>query len=116
MAGRALPTATFTMPYRATAPPRATANPLRKWIGIRTATIGSLPANSTIHAAFSVVVHRDHAEQAVVVLGDGLARPVPVDVTDLEILEILPNGLASPIGVSPLGVALGDYPPVGPPH
>ena len=35
-----------------------------------------------------VVVHRDHAEQVVVVLGDGLARPVAVDVADLEVLEV----------------------------
>ena len=35
-----------------------------------------------------VVVHRDHAEEVVVGLGDRLARPVPVDVPDLEILQI----------------------------
>ena len=35
-----------------------------------------------------VVVHRDHAEQVVVVLGDRLARPVLVDVADLEVLEV----------------------------
>jgi hypothetical protein len=35
-----------------------------------------------------VVVHRDHAEEVVVGLGDRLARPVPVDVTDLEVLEV----------------------------
>src|SRR5205085_461655 len=38
-----------------------------------------------------VVVHRDHAEQVVVVLGDGLARPVLVDVADLEVLEVAPE-------------------------
>src|SRR6476620_3651916 len=35
-----------------------------------------------------VVVHRDHAEQVVVGLGDGLAGPVLVDVADLEVLEV----------------------------
>src|SRR5581483_1924648 len=35
-----------------------------------------------------VVVHGDHAEEVVVVLGDRLARPVPVDVADLEVLEV----------------------------
>ncbi len=35
-----------------------------------------------------VVVHRDHAEQVVVVLGDRLARPVPVDVAGDEVLEV----------------------------
>src|SRR4029453_1538168 len=39
-----------------------------------------------------VVVHGDHAEQVVVVLGDRLARPVPVDVTDHEVLQVPPEG------------------------
>jgi len=34
-----------------------------------------------------MMVHRDHAKQMVVVLGDGLAGPVLVEVTDLEVLE-----------------------------
>ena len=38
-----------------------------------------------------VVVHRDHAEEVVVVLGDRLAGPVPVDVADLEVLEVPPE-------------------------
>jgi hypothetical protein len=38
-----------------------------------------------------MVVHRDHAEQVVVVLRDRLARPVPVDVTDHEVLEAAPE-------------------------
>src|SRR5205823_2511544 len=38
-----------------------------------------------------VVVHRDHAEQVVVVLGDRLARPVLVDDADLEVLEVAPE-------------------------
>jgi hypothetical protein len=33
-----------------------------------------------------MVVHRDHAEQVVVGFGDGLAGPVPVHVTGLEVL------------------------------
>ena len=39
-----------------------------------------------------MVVHRDHAEQVVVGLGDGLARPVLVDVADLEVLEVATEG------------------------
>ena len=39
-----------------------------------------------------VVVHRDHAEQVVVVLGDRLARPVPVHVADDEVLQVPPEG------------------------
>ena len=39
-----------------------------------------------------VVVHRDHAEQVVVVLGDRLARPVPVHVADDEVLEVPAEG------------------------
>src|SRR6478672_10978819 len=35
-----------------------------------------------------MVVHRDHAEQVVVGLGDGLAGPVLVDVAHLEVLEV----------------------------
>jgi hypothetical protein len=35
-----------------------------------------------------VVVHRDHAEKMIVVFGDGLARPVLVNIAGLEILEI----------------------------
>ena len=35
-----------------------------------------------------MVVHRDHAEQVVIGLGDGLAGPVLVDVADLEVLEV----------------------------
>ena len=35
-----------------------------------------------------MVVHRDHAEQVIVVLGDRLAGPVPVDVADGEVLEV----------------------------
>ena len=35
-----------------------------------------------------MVVHRDHAEQVVISLGDRLARPVLVDVADLEILQV----------------------------
>ena len=35
-----------------------------------------------------MVVHRDHAEEVVVGLGDGLARPVLVDVARLEVLEV----------------------------
>jgi hypothetical protein len=35
-----------------------------------------------------VVVHGDHAEQVVVVLGDRLARPVLVDVARDEVLEV----------------------------
>jgi hypothetical protein len=38
-----------------------------------------------------MVVHRDEAEQVVVGLGDGLARPVPVDRTDLELLVCAPK-------------------------
>ena len=39
-----------------------------------------------------VVVHGDHAEEVVVGLGDGLARPVAVDVADLEVLEVAAEG------------------------
>ena len=39
-----------------------------------------------------VVVHRDHAEQVIVVLGDRLAGPVTVDVTGLEVLEVAAEG------------------------
>src|SRR6185369_14121183 len=39
-----------------------------------------------------VVVHRDHAEQVVVVLGDGLAGPVLVHVADGEVLEVATEG------------------------
>jgi hypothetical protein len=39
-----------------------------------------------------MVVHRDHAEQVVVVLGDGLAGPVLVDVTDLEVVVAAAEG------------------------
>ena len=39
-----------------------------------------------------VMVHRDHAEQVVVGLGDGLAGPVPIDVADLELLEVATEG------------------------
>ncbi|SQD95561.1 hypothetical protein FMEAI12_3240003 [Parafrankia sp. Ea1.12] len=35
-----------------------------------------------------VVVHREQAEQMVVVLGDRLSRPVPVDRADLELLVV----------------------------
>ena len=35
-----------------------------------------------------VVIHRDHAEEMIVGLGDGLARPVSVDVAGLEVFEI----------------------------
>ena len=35
-----------------------------------------------------VVVHGQQAEQVVVVLRDGLARPVPVNRADLELLEV----------------------------
>ena len=39
-----------------------------------------------------MVVHRHHAEQVVVELGDRLARPVLVDVAGLEILEVTAEG------------------------
>ena len=39
-----------------------------------------------------MVVHGDHAEEVVVGLGDGLARPVPVDVARLEVLEVAAEG------------------------
>ena len=39
-----------------------------------------------------MVVHRDHAEEMVVGLGDGLAGPVLVDVADLEVLEVTTEG------------------------
>ena len=39
-----------------------------------------------------MVVHRDHAEQMIVVLGDGLPRPVLVDVADDEVLEVTAEG------------------------
>ena len=39
-----------------------------------------------------VMVHRDHAEEMVVVLGDRLAGPVPVDVARDEVLEVTPEG------------------------
>ena len=39
-----------------------------------------------------VVVHRDHAEEMIVVLGDRLAGPVLVDVADLEVLEVATEG------------------------
>ena len=39
-----------------------------------------------------VVVHRDQAEEMVVVLGDRLARPVLVDVAGLEVLEVATEG------------------------
>ena len=39
-----------------------------------------------------MVVHRDHAEQVVVVLGDRLAGPVLVDVAGLEVLEVTTEG------------------------
>ena len=39
-----------------------------------------------------VVVHRDHAEQVIVCLGDRLAGPVPVDVAWLEVLECATEG------------------------
>ncbi|HZP49778.1 MAG TPA: hypothetical protein VFB40_01350 [Actinocrinis sp.] len=35
-----------------------------------------------------VVVHGDEAEEVIVVLGHGLARPVLVNGTDLELLEV----------------------------
>src|SRR5258708_25579931 len=35
-----------------------------------------------------MVVHRDHAEEMVVFLGDGLAGPVLVDVANLEVFEV----------------------------
>src|SRR3954454_24457118 len=48
-----------------------------------------------------VVVHGDQAEQVVVRLGDRLGRPVLVDVTDLEFLEV------APVGMPPARFALG---------
>ena len=39
-----------------------------------------------------MVVHRDHAKEMVVRFGDRLAGPVLVDVTDLELLEVAPEG------------------------
>jgi hypothetical protein len=39
-----------------------------------------------------MMVHGDHAEQMVVVFGDGLPRPVPVHVTDDEVLEVATEG------------------------
>ena len=52
-----------------------------------------------------VVVHGDHAEQVVVGLGDRLARPVLVDVADLEVLQVAAEaGLA---GVESRGVTAG---------
>jgi hypothetical protein len=39
-----------------------------------------------------VVVHRDQAEQVVVVLGDRLARPVLVHVAGDEVLEVTAEG------------------------
>ena len=38
-----------------------------------------------------VVVHGDHAEEVIVVLGDGLPRPVLIHVADLEVLEVPPE-------------------------
>jgi hypothetical protein len=35
-----------------------------------------------------VVVHGDHAEQVIVVFGDGFPRPVAIDVADLEFLIV----------------------------
>src|SRR3954469_12144552 len=48
-----------------------------------------------------VVVHGDQAEQVVVRLGDRLGRPVLVDVTELELLEV------APVGMPPARFALG---------
>ena len=39
-----------------------------------------------------VVVHRDHAKEVVVGLGDRLAGPVLVHVADLELLEVATEG------------------------
>jgi hypothetical protein len=38
-----------------------------------------------------MVVHREQAEEVVVVFGDGLAGPVLVDGTDLELLVVSPE-------------------------
>ena len=39
-----------------------------------------------------MMVHRDHAEEVVVGLSDGLAGPVPIDVAWHEVLEIAAEG------------------------
>ena len=38
------------------------------------------------------MVHCDHAKQVIVGFGDGLARPVLVDVANDEIFEVSPKG------------------------
>jgi hypothetical protein len=38
------------------------------------------------------MVHRDHAKEVVVGLSDRLAGPVFVDVADLELFEVAPEG------------------------
>ncbi len=42
-----------------------------------------------------VVVHRDQAEEVVVGLGHGLRRPVLVDVSDLELLQVAAVGMGA---------------------
>jgi hypothetical protein len=39
-----------------------------------------------------MMVHRDHAKEMVVGLGDGLTGPVFVDVADLELLVVATEG------------------------
>ena len=53
---------------------------------------GDLVLGEPVVGVQRVVVHGDHAEQVVVVLGDRLAGPVPVDVADVEVLEVAAEG------------------------
>ena len=61
-----------------------------------------------------VVVHGDHAKEVVVGLGDGLARPVPVHVPDVEILIVAPEGPVDDGHGSPFVVVGGSGPTLGP--
>jgi hypothetical protein len=65
-----------------------------------------------------VVVHGDEAEHVVVGLGDGLGRPVLVDGTHLELLEVAAVGAAPEASraawlVSTVGVAVWVMFPLG---
>jgi hypothetical protein len=54
------------------------------------AEVGGLPGVVRVQVE-RMVVHRQQAEQVVVVLGDRLARPVLVDRADLELLVAAPE-------------------------
>ena len=54
-----------------------------------------------------VVVHRDHAEEVVVGLGDRLARPVVVDVAELELLEVAAEARLARVDLTSHRVIIG---------